>query len=270
MRLTIYKIPGPGVCAKGLGDYFSHVFVSDPGKGNLAAARQRLMPTEKFTFCQQPGEIPWLRDSSIDLSAICIALHFMDAEIVLRNVARALRPGGTLAIVSYGTAINFLDEPRLNMLSAHVMHSGIKERVDGHAGAVEMMAIRRYMAGLDSTAIPGDLFTNVLRLQINMRESVTTSFRMVPEGVLDALESEIKVGETVRYIDDDGWHDETDVAWLKGYLKSIVEFEDEAWDSAEWQEIERVITEELGGKVHIEWPVSMILALKSIATPGNS
>ncbi|KAK5987849.1 Methyltransferase gedG-like protein [Cladobotryum mycophilum] len=255
---------GAGLAAKELSTFFSHVFVSDPGENNIAAARQLLTPAAKFTFCQKPAEVPWLEDSSVDFSSICMAAHWMNSETSLRNVARSLRPGGTLAMCAYSFMLNFPDSQRLEKLWSDAVKTAIGGFIDnGDIGLDEMRGMRKFMVGLDGTAIPDHLFTHVLRLQINIRSDKIKPFCFVPDGQFELHASQIKASEKVQHMDDRGWRTETDVDWLKGYLASSnMPFGDKTWNTPSWREFERIISEDFMGKIVVEWPVAMILATR--------
>ncbi|KFY11076.1 hypothetical protein V492_04679 [Pseudogymnoascus sp. VKM F-4246] len=257
---------GSGFSANILSHYFSHVYVSDPGEGNIAAARKLLRPASRFSFTQKPGEARWLQEESVDFASICIAIHWMDAEQVLSNVAASLRPGGTLAICAYSFLVNFPGCHKLETLWAETMRNSVKGFVErGCVGADELKGMRKFLVGLDGTPVNAALYTDISRLQVNMRKDEAMPFCFVPHDFLELPESKVRPNEDVRYMQDEEWRMEVDVPWLKGYLHSSnMPFNDEVWNSGNWKELEHIISHELGGKVVVEWPVAMILATKNV------
>ncbi|KAI9150537.1 Methyltransferase gedG [Paramyrothecium foliicola] len=255
---------GSGIAAKELSRFFSHIFVSDPGESNIMAARRLLRPAENFTFCRQAAELPWLGKETIDFASICEALHWMDSEAVLRNVAASLRPGGTLAICTYGLMIRFPMSPKLEDLWVNIFKTAVGGFLKtGDIGPAERKGMRKFIGGLDGTAIPGDLFTDVIRIQVNFREEGSKAFCFVPEGTVEPPSSQIGMHEDLQHLYDPGWRREVDLAWLKGYLASTnMPFGQKIWQTPNWREFETVMMHEFGGQTIVEWPVAMILATR--------
>ncbi|MBC8132922.1 MAG: class I SAM-dependent methyltransferase [Deltaproteobacteria bacterium] len=67
----------------------------------------------RLQTCHAPAENLPLKNSSVDVVIIADALHFLDAELTAREVARVLAPGGALAVVTceFG-ATPFMQEVR--------------------------------------------------------------------------------------------------------------------------------------------------------------
>ncbi|KJZ68766.1 hypothetical protein HIM_11850 [Hirsutella minnesotensis 3608] len=255
---------GSGTVAKELSRFFSHVHASDPGKSNIVAAHRLLQPAANFTLHQAPAEKVMLKDSSVDFSSLCMALHWMDAEVVLENLARSLRPGGTLAICAYSFLINFPSCEQLKKLWSRNLKDAVRGFIDsGSIGPDELRGMRKFIVGLDGVAVPDEFFGDVVRLQVNIRRDESRPFCFAPDDQFELPGHQIKASEEVRHLDDSGWRREADVEWLKGYLASSnMPFNNKTWKSAQWVELERVINQELGGKVVVEWPVAMILATR--------
>lgn len=133
----------------------------------------------------------------------------------------------------------------------------------GYVGSDELTGMRKFMMGLDGTTIPSDLYKNVIRLQVNTRVEESLPFSFVPPNLFQLSDSMIKESEDVLHVKDKGWRMEVGVEWLKGYLcSSNMPFDSGVWTSDGWQELERIVYNELGGNVVIEWPVAMIMASK--------
>lgn len=167
-HLIIWHELGPGNAAQELSKHFSHVYVSDPGELNIAAARQMLQPPEKFTCSRQPAEAAWLEDASVDLACICMALHFTDPDAAIYQAAKAMRPGGTLAICTYSFKVRFPRCPRLDSLWLEVVTVAVKTFLAGeHCIPRAVEGLQRVVTGLDYASLPEHLFHDVTRLRIN-------------------------------------------------------------------------------------------------------
>lgn len=175
-------------------------------------ARRLLKPPSKFSFAQKPAEVRWLQDESVDFACICIAIHWMDSEQVLENVARSLRQGGTLAICSYSFLVNFPDCRQLETLWAETMRSSVKSFIDrGCLPAEVVKGMRNFLVGLDGVSVPPNLFCDVTRLHINVRRTESKPFCFLPEGQVQLPKSRVARGEHVRHLQDDQWRMEVDL-----------------------------------------------------------
>jgi len=87
---------GTGRATRNLGDHFSKVIAVEPDP-RMAEKIRGLGPHVVVRIataedCRQPP-------GSVDLILIANALHWMDPPLVMKNVARWLRPGGILALI---------------------------------------------------------------------------------------------------------------------------------------------------------------------------
>ncbi|CAM1506128.1 Fc.00g057690.m01.CDS01 [Cosmosporella sp. VM-42] len=255
---------GPGTAAKVLGTCFTHTYVSDAGQANITSASKYLLPPSSFTLHHSPAENPWLPAQSIDFASICMALHYMDADVVLQNVARTLKPGGTLAVCTYSFMLKFPGRRELEGCWFGSLSEEVGRFVrEGRLFPAAIKGMCRAMSGLNSVSIPSELFSDVTRLQVNISESDKDPFCFANQDEqVQLLPSQIKQDEKVEYVQDEGWRREVDVEWLKGFLVSChLGFGEETWKLESWRELERVVEGD-GGKVVIEWPVAMILATR--------
>lgn len=261
--VNLMSEPGPGVASLELSKYFSHVFVSDAGELNIAEAKQNLQPSEKFTCSQVPAEVSWLADASIDFACICMALHFMDPDVAIRNAAKTIRSGGTLAICTYSFKLSFPGCRKLERLWLEVITVAVRSFMAGEyciPRAIE--GLRRVMIGLDYASFPEELFSHVQRLQINVNNK-QKPFCFFDDDEFKHAESNVQAQEQVHQTVDDSWRREVDVDWLKGILASSnLGMTEEQYDMPSWRELQRIIDEEMAGKVTIEWPVAMIMATR--------
>ena len=89
---------GNGQCAVALADYFASVHASDPSAEQIAHAR----PHPRVTYAVGLAEASGLADASIDLITAGQAAHWFDMDGFTREVRRVLKPGGVVALWSYG------------------------------------------------------------------------------------------------------------------------------------------------------------------------
>jgi SAM-dependent methyltransferase len=89
---------GSGQASVGLIAHIAHVTATDPSARQIAAAT----PHSRITYAVTGERCPQLADASIDLITVAQALHWFDRDAFYAEVARVLRPGGTLAVWTYG------------------------------------------------------------------------------------------------------------------------------------------------------------------------
>jgi SAM-dependent methyltransferase len=89
---------GNGQAAVALASRFAEVVASDPSVDQLANAT----PASALAYVAMTAEQAALRARCADLVTVAQALHWFDRPRFFAEVDRVLRPGGTLAIWSYG------------------------------------------------------------------------------------------------------------------------------------------------------------------------
>lgn len=89
---------GNGQAAIDLAGHFEHVIATDASADQLAAA----IPCEQVSYLRARAESSALANGSMDLITVAQAAHWFDHAHFNREVARVLRPGGVLAIWTYG------------------------------------------------------------------------------------------------------------------------------------------------------------------------
>lgn len=89
---------GNGQAAAGLAHYFESVFAIDTSEEQLANA----LPTAGVYFHQATAEDTGVKDACADLVIVAQALHWFDQPAFFKEAERILKPGGLLAIVTYG------------------------------------------------------------------------------------------------------------------------------------------------------------------------
>jgi SAM-dependent methyltransferase len=107
---------GTGQAARALADHFKTVLATDASASQLAAAE----PHPGVQYRLAPAENPGLEAASIDLVTVAQALHWFDRPRFFAEVERVLRPGGVLAVWSYGLAT--VEDEAVDGLLRHLYH----------------------------------------------------------------------------------------------------------------------------------------------------
>jgi SAM-dependent methyltransferase len=89
---------GTGQAAVALADHFEQVWATDASSAQLEAA----VPGRTITYHAAPAEASGLPDCCADLITVAQALHWFDLEPFYSEVRRVLKPGGLLAVWTYG------------------------------------------------------------------------------------------------------------------------------------------------------------------------
>jgi SAM-dependent methyltransferase len=89
---------GNGQLSVLLAAHFTHVHAEEPSQAQLDAAT----PHPRVEYKRAPAETSGLDDASVDLAVAAQAAHWFDWPRYVDEVARVTRPGGLVALVSYG------------------------------------------------------------------------------------------------------------------------------------------------------------------------
>jgi SAM-dependent methyltransferase len=89
---------GNGQASHALGAHFRQVIGTDPSAEQIANAA----PHPNVAYRVEPAELPTLDDASVDLVSVAQALHWFDLERFFAAVTRVARPGGVIAVWTYG------------------------------------------------------------------------------------------------------------------------------------------------------------------------
>lgn len=96
--LAVDLATGNGQAALALAQHFAAVVGCEPSASQLAAAR----PHPRVEYRKEAAERLSLPDAAADLLTVAQAAHWFDWPAFCRECARVLKPGGLLAIWSYG------------------------------------------------------------------------------------------------------------------------------------------------------------------------
>lgn len=93
---------GHGLVARALSPHFGSVVAVDPSAGMIRQAAQSTPSGSNITFRQSWSEdLSFLDDGSVDLVVAAQAAHWFDYSRVWPELARVVRPGGSLAFWGY-------------------------------------------------------------------------------------------------------------------------------------------------------------------------
>lgn len=269
-------LEGPGTVARRLGTHFDRILVSDAGRGNILSAQNNLaspstpellVESSKYVFCHSPAEsvhasVP---PSSIDFACVAMAFHYFDADAAIRSIAAMLKPGGTLATVTYGFRLKFPGRPELERLWYRAASKESLRLIREGLFPTAVRGLANAMSGLDFVPLPTDLFKpGARRIQVNVEENEQRPLYFVDEDrCWESAQSRVSPTDMRRFVKDESWRREADIEWLRGFLASCkMGFGQKTWEIDEWRELETLVRS-AGGKVVVEWPVAMILATRT-------
>lgn len=89
---------GSGQASADLAEHFARVVATDASRAQIGAAA----PHPRIDYRVAPAEASGLADGSVDLVTVAQALHWFDLAGFYAEVRRVLRPGGVLAVWTYG------------------------------------------------------------------------------------------------------------------------------------------------------------------------
>lgn len=99
---------GSGQASVVLAERFGEVYATDASAEQIAAA----IPHHKVSYSVASAEYSGLPDRSVDMVTVAQALHWFDLPRFYMEVRRVLKPGGIIAVWSYG--IHHVDDPAVD------------------------------------------------------------------------------------------------------------------------------------------------------------
>lgn len=247
---------GCGIVSASLAPQFNNVIVSDPNDGYATLARKLLieesrLSESKFRFLQESAENSSLGTATVDLITVCECIHWMRPDVAIQEFARQLRPGGTLMISLYTRPHIVSNERAQEAWKAIETFYAIQER---HPQLDH--ALRIVNMGTEAWGFPEAEWESVERVYLNAKGSLD-AFKINDLRV----KSQVKEGEKTIWEEDvQGWIDEQDIDWFKGYVGTWSKPEVAEEDVKPlWDELER----SLGGKkATISTPVALTFATR--------
>ncbi len=104
---------GSGQASHDLAQRFRRVIASDASAAQVAAAT----PHPNLEFRVASAEASGLDDACVDLITVAQALHWFDIQLFYAEARRVLKPGGVLAVWSYG--VLHLDDRQIDAIALH-------------------------------------------------------------------------------------------------------------------------------------------------------
>jgi len=89
---------GNGQAAMGLAPYYRQIYATDPSAQQIAHAQ----PHERVVYHVERAEQTALGDHSADIVTVAQALHWFNFDAFYAEVRRVLKPGGAIAVWTYG------------------------------------------------------------------------------------------------------------------------------------------------------------------------
>lgn len=195
-----------------------------------------------------------------------MAFHYFDAPVAIKSIAATLKPGATLAAVTYGFKLRFPGHPDLEELWYRVASQESLRLIREGLFPAAVKGLAAAMSGLDFVPLPVELFRpGARRIMVNADESDERPLYFVDEdrSCWEPAPNRIGPSDSREFVNDQSWRRKADAAWLRGFLASSqMGFEQQTWDTDEWKELESLVLS-AGGQVIVEWPVAMILATRN-------
>ena len=107
---------GSGQAAIRLAQFFNKVIATDASAEQIASAEQH----PRVEYMNVPAEHSGLPDQCIDMVTVAQALHWFDLPAFYSEVKRVVKPGGILAVWTYGKMK--LELPELRSVIGHFYH----------------------------------------------------------------------------------------------------------------------------------------------------
>ncbi|KAK2005369.1 hypothetical protein LZ32DRAFT_674109 [Colletotrichum eremochloae] len=196
----------------------------------------------------------------VDFVMACESIHWTELKPTMDNIAKSLRANGTFAAVIYA--------PYPLISNNSIANTAFKDFIGGHASWLLeqgwmnekwQRAARQLHQGLDFLPLREDLWTDVRRININIRDGWLADSVQFIDGPLEPSDNvRIQACEWDTINESKDWQLLASVEWLKQYLLSLrLGFSDRSWTSLKWQKIESEVQD---GNLELVWPVQILLA----------
>lgn len=158
---------GHGLIARALSPHFHRVIASDPSAGMVEQARH-MTDDAKITFQQGHAEnlSELVGSSSVDMAVAGQAAHWFDHSAVWRELARAVKPGGTVAFWGYMDNVLVGAEQATAVMEKFFYGSGqVAPGFEGMGPYWEQPGRNILRGLLRSVEVPGDNWKDVTRVE---------------------------------------------------------------------------------------------------------
>ncbi|KAH8680710.1 methyltransferase domain-containing protein [Xylariales sp. PMI_506] len=184
---------GHGLIARALSPQFKSVTAVDPSASMVAQAR-KMTSESNVTFRQGSAEdLSFVEDASVDMAVAGQAAHWFDYSKVWPNLARVVKPGGTMAFWGYKDNVLLGHEKATEIMESFVYGFGeVAPGFEGMGRFWEQPGRNILRDLLRSVAPPEADWTDVRRLEHEPWE------RDAPEEVA-WLTKKMKLGEVEAY-----------------------------------------------------------------------
>ncbi|KAG6116501.1 hypothetical protein E4U13_001832 [Claviceps humidiphila] len=254
---------GNGPYAKELRLKFSHVIVSDIATENVTLAQERL-GEDGFQYrvsrLEDADDIP---PGSVDMVFATNVLHFCDQDVAMRAVARQLRPGGTFACASFGSA--YFSDEKVQEIYTRIGRAGARLLLKTLDDPERLLrAMDRTEGTYNVAPLDEKLFMpGAQRVDLNMPEGGMLSPLPPEMEVTERDESHVRPNDVLIQEEEDGWRFSMDIGQIKAHIESFPFGKDVATQlSPLWREMEDAVQER---RIDGHWPAKVILATRAEA-----
>ena len=281
---------GSGAAFAMLSHYFRHLTLADPSAHNLDSARTKLssqdlrdaLATQNHTcqlsYSNLPAEERIVPSASQDMITMFEAIHWTNPAPVMAQIAAALKPGGTVALVEYSLRTVIVDnEPAMRVWDeiwqAHV--SAVFSGEQTTAKKAHQLAISQAAAGLDFVPLdPGLWKPRARRININCAGSAA-SLRLCSGNPPTAANVTDAAREQVEWVEGmPGWERDVGRDWFRAYyvdtfqVGTVLPPDHEQRIAPLWERLQEALGPE-DVRVKVLWPATLLLATRAEA-PSTS
>jgi len=264
---------GAGQAASVLAQHFSTVYVSDPAEHNISTARQHLSSSTREHSCDirfdvrsgeaDPTAEDWIKPRSLDLITICAAMHWMDADTVVKNAAKSLKPRGTMALVYYALKPIIADNAEAEDVWRQLMATVTERRMK--ASPSIKRARHHNSIGLDFVGFPEEDWNSTRRVYINTSPEPDDVWKAWTWMDIESVPNRRREDDTTETVEDEAsWSKVADQDWFEGYLETTMPLKGESGYQGDEEKMMDQLKAVIGdGQVMVVWPVEVLLATRS-------
>ncbi|KAG7007328.1 hypothetical protein G7Y79_00010g028290 [Physcia stellaris] len=272
---------GSGAASTTLAKHFSAVKLVDPSEHNLEAAKARLgseafksslpRPCE-ITYSVLPAEESAVPPASQDMVTIFETIHWTDAPKAMDQAARALKPGGTLALVHYGPRCRILDNPHAEHIWNDFWLAWTKATCQPDTDETHIRGIGASNTGLKHVLLDAGVWEHgARRIRINCGFKEEAAMPMADADDVPMAENHVQAErESLKEIErETDWDMLVEPEWFKNLSQTCQSSTPLPHDFDEktaglWRDLNKALDNgpKENGKVRITWPVDVVLATR--------